>query len=154
LRKLAPILFIAIILGSCGPKAIYSKSINLNGAWTYPEQLITTIDIADTIQKYDLVATIDHGEDFGYENLYLQITTIFPDGEKRSSPLSLELANSKGFWNGKCSGNACTLSFNLQEDFRFKEPGSYSFEIEQFSRKDTLKGLNEMTLSLYEVEAE
>ncbi len=153
MKYLVAILFAILILVSCGPTAIHTKTLDIEGAWT-DDALKTTIDISDTLKKYDLVATIAHQQDFGFENLYLKITTLFPDGEELSSPLSLELASSMGIWNGKCSGEVCTLSFNLQKDFKFKTTGSYTFQIEQFSRMDSLQGVENLTLSLYEADAE
>lgn len=153
MKNIATILLILTVFASCGPTAIHNKSLDIRGVWV-DDKLTTTIDISDTLEMYDLVATIVHQEDYGFENLYLKITTLFPDGVESSSPLSLELSNSMGIWNGKCSGNLCSLSFNLQKDFKFKSVGSYTFTIEQYSRVDSLPGIENMTLSLYESQAE
>lgn len=142
-----------LVFASCGPTTIHEESLDIKGLWT-DDMLTTTINISDTLKRYDLVATIAHQENFRFENLYLKVTTVFPDGEEKSSPLSLELANSMGLWNGKCKRGVCSLSFNLQERFKFKSPGPYTFKVEQYSRLDSLQGIDNLTLSLYGAQAE
>lgn len=137
-------------MSSCGPSPIHSEKLKLDGIWDYDENLISTITVTDTLINYDLALKMDHSSDFYFQNLYVRIETIFPDEKKISEPLSLQLATSKGQWNGKCSGESCKIVFSLQDNFKFKHQGDYQFKVGQFSRDEGLKGINEIELLLFE----
>lgn len=120
--------------------------------WSYDQKLTSTIKVVDTIKNYDLALKLDHSTSFYFQNIYLQIETVFPDGKKMSEPLSLELATSKGNWIGKCGSENCEIVFSLQDKFKFKKLGDHKFTIGQFSRDENLKGVNEIELLLFDAQ--
>lgn len=142
------ILFVFIHIVSCGPTAVAEKNLILDDHWNYDDSLVLDVNIDDEDAKYDLLVEVDHEESFSYQNLYLLIKTVFPDGKNVEAPLSLELSNKKGKWQSKCSGSACSLQFFLQENFSFEASGSYQFSISQYSRDAELEGVNEIKLML------
>ena len=139
-----------MILSSCGPKPIHSEKLNVDGLWDSGKKLNSTISVTDTTSKYDLALKMNHSSDFYFQNIYLNIETVFPDGKEISEAISLELATTKGNWIGKCRNEACEIVFSLQDNFKFKNLGDHQFTIEQYSRDKELKGINEIELLLFE----
>lgn len=124
--------------------------MNIEGDWTYQDKLESTITVSDTLMNYDLALKLNHSKEFGFQNIYLDIETVFPDGKKIAKPLSLQLATSAGIWNGKCSGDNCEIVFSLQDKFKFKDLGDHKFTIGQYSRETALIGINAVELLLFE----
>ncbi len=117
--------------------------------WSYDDLLVSSYDVQDTMQKYDLALRVNHSLEYDYQNVYLQVKTVFPDGKETSNPLSLNLADKIGTWLGKCGGDGCDITFSFQDDFRFQSLGKHEFSIGQFSRENQLAGISEIELLLF-----
>lgn len=142
-----------VLLASCGPKSVINKTYDIaNGEWAYADSLRFEFEIADTVQLYDLFLELKHTTDYSYQNLYTQIQTEFPNGQSLRKPLSLELANAAGEWQGKCNAKACTIKIPIQQGAYFNQPGKYVITLEQFMRESPVKGVQSVTLKVVEAE--
>ena len=140
---------LCLLLAGCGDDVIYEKTLDVpDGTWVYEDTLNFDFDITDTAQSYGLLLDVTHAGDFGFQNLYVQFHTTYPSGNKETQLVSLELAARSGIWNGKCSGNECTVEIPLQEKAIFKEPGRHTLSVEQYMRQNTLPGINSMALRI------
>jgi gliding motility-associated lipoprotein GldH len=135
---------------SCGPTVIYDQTETIEKPWDYFSPITFEYNISDTLMPYDLQLIVDHTSSFTYENLYINATTIFPDGNKTSHPVSLQLANASGDWLGDCSGDKCETAIEISSSAYFKKVGKYKLIIEQFSRNSGLEGINKFTLKIIE----
>jgi len=118
--------------------------------WSYAEPIVFKIPVNDTTTRYQLLMDVSYSTDFDFQNLYVNVTTSFPDKKKIDDVLSLELADDRGIWNGKCSATECTSPILLRNDFRFQQTGIHTISFDQHSRKDNLKGLKAFRLKLIE----
>ncbi|PSR08792.1 MAG: hypothetical protein DA408_02930 [Bacteroidetes bacterium] len=140
---------LALTLWSCGPNYVYEQELALpDTGWTYPDSLVATFNITDTTTIYNLHLRLAHQTDFPYANFYVRIHTRFPDGQRLTEQLSLELAGKGGVWLGDCSAEQCTLDIPIQEGAFFNQTGTYQVVIEQFSRSNPLPGIGKVTFSL------
>lgn len=149
------IIFISCTVGlifffsSCGPNYIYEKQFQIaNDGWTYNDSLQFEVNIEDTLQLYNLYLDIDHTTAFPNQNLYIRIHTQFPNGKREGKPVSVDLANKMGTWNGKCSGEDCQLRVFLQQDAFFDMPGLYQFTVAQHTRLDTVPAIKSLSLKV------
>ncbi|MBK9014199.1 MAG: gliding motility lipoprotein GldH [Saprospiraceae bacterium] len=148
LPTICTLLFVA-----CGNDFIFEKSINIpDASWSYDNKLPFEFEVKDTIQAYQILLEVEHAGDFGFQNCYVQITTKFPNGEEKKQPVSLELAGQSGIWNGKCSGNTCTLEIPLQGKAKFNQVGKHSITVEQFMRVNPLVGIKAISLKIKQLE--
>lgn len=130
---------------ACGPRYTYDETREIpNGQWAYADSLRYEVAIADTSRIYSLWLTLEHSPDFAWQNLYVRIHTVFPDGRRLSAPLSLELANQGGVWQGECSRKRCRFRAPIQERAYFQMPGQYVFTIEQYMRQSPVPGVERM----------
>ena len=152
--KLSNILFLALFgltLSSCGPKVIVEESkVIENGSWTYENELKFDFEIIDTSKTYDIWVEMGHDVDFPYQNFYSNIRTVFPDGEEQIQLLSFEIAENSGRWFGKCNDENCHIEIPLQVGARFDQVGDYLIGFEQYSRKDSLWGIEKFSFKLTE----
>lgn len=142
-----------LLLTACGPDYHFKESVDIpNDDWTYDQVLDFEFEITDTLQIYNLILDITHHKDYAYQNLYTQISTYFPSGEAISKTLSLELANTAGQWQGKCSGTYCTLRIPIQEGAYFNIPGIYKISLAQFMRSDPTRGVKNISFFVEKTE--
>jgi len=141
---------ILLTLLGCGPKEVFEKEVDLGEDWSYDEVMSFEIDVTDTTQLYDLHFELSHSSYFTYQNLYVLISTTYPDGTEIKDQVSLQLADKLGEFNGNCSGEKCMVNIVLQENFRFQNKGMHIIAIAQHSRKEVLKEIFAGKLKLIE----
>jgi len=150
------ILFILLILSqllwiSCGESYVFEKTYEIEkGAWKYDNTLDYTFEVTDTTKIYNLLLEVSNSIDYAYQNCYLKIYTQFPSGEKTDYLLSVDLADGIGRWQGDCSGESCTTLFDIAKHTTFKEMGKHTITLEQYMRKDPLKGIESLAIKLEE----
>ena len=131
-----------VVLGCGGPEVAYEAAEDFGTeGWAYADSVSFDYTVTDTSRQYDLVLTVDHTDDFAYENFYVQLNTYLPDGDRLTQALSLELADNYGQWYGECEGTDCTTAISLQEGTRFTAPGAYRLVVAQYSRDTVLAGV-------------
>lgn len=143
----------SLLLTNCRQNYFFEKTIDIPGqSWTYGNPLKFEFEVTDTTKTYAILLDVTHAGDFGFQNCYVQITTRFPSGEEKKQPVSLELAAQTGIWNGKCSGNFCTVEIPLQGKARFKSAGTHSITVEQFMRVNPLSDIKSISLKIKQLE--
>ena len=141
--------FLFTMLTSCGDRPDYSKFIAINGDWTFDNPLVYSFDIDSPEEVYDLFLRLKYSTDFGYQNIYVKITTEYPAGEPTEDVVSLNLTDGSGSFLGDCNSSSCEIDILLQEKFKFKQPGSHKITISQNGREANLSGVQSGELKLY-----
>jgi gliding motility-associated lipoprotein GldH len=130
---------------SCGPNYIFDTKKEISEAgWAYADPASFSFSIEDTAKIYNLWLEVGHTPSYASQNLYTRIQTVFPDGNKLKEVVSLELADKSGQWLGTCNGQTCALKVPLQMGTYFNQIGEYTLELEQFMRRDSLKGISNL----------
>lgn len=152
MRNLIILIFsAAIFLISCEEPALYRKNVTFSsGEWSVQDTAEFRADISDTSKAYDILLNLSHNPDFAYQNLYLKVFTTFPNDSIAEQVLSLQLSTGKGLWAGECGSNQCEIQIPLSDSVRIKQPGPYTFSFVQYSRQDTLPGINGLEFSVAE----
>ena len=133
----------------CGPNYIFQKEYKINeGAWTYSDTIDFRVSISDTLAIYNLYLEIEHSTEYSFQNLYTNIYTKFPNGQRLQKLVSLELANRGGIWEGDCSSQFCTLNIPIQQGAFFNEIGEYVITLEQQMRVDPIPGVRSFALKI------
>jgi len=141
------LLFTSII--GCADRPVFSEKISLDGKWSYENELSFPFEIDNLDLTYDLVLSLTYGRDFGYQNLYVKITTQYPQGKIDEDVLSLNLTNGSGIFLGDCNSSKCEIDLLLQEKFKFNEAGKYTITIYQNGREEKLDNIYAAELKLY-----
>jgi gliding motility-associated lipoprotein GldH len=153
MKYLTGALFLVFIISACQPTPFYEEEISVDPlGWPYDQKKIFEVNVTDTLPLYDMHLNVIHDDTYSYQNLYLKVTTSFPHKDAKEEQLSIDLAEKNGQWIGKCSGGRCKLKVYLLEKFKFASAGKYSFAFEQYGRDPNLKGIDELSLSLFELE--
>lgn len=143
-------LFLFFIIG-CTEEVFFDEiQIINNSEWSYEETISFDVSINDTVGIYNLELIIDHSTEYAYENIYMKVHTLFPTIDKKEEQITIDLANKSGVWNGKCNSSDCKLKVFLLDRFKFPEVGKYQFKFEQFTRDESLNGINAIQLKIKE----
>jgi len=141
-----------VMLYACGPKTIFDQQKDIPNPWSYGDKISFEYEVQDTATAYDLLLGINHVTDFSFENLYMNVTTVFPDGQKITNPVSFQLADSQTDWIGDCNSNSCDIEIEMSTKAFYKKSGKYTLIFEQYSRKDSLEGINWLKVKIQEHE--
>jgi len=139
--KYCLIIFLAVALSSCDSSRIYEDYNDLEEAFWHMDSIQRfTFQVEDHTQKYNLLATLRNGSGYPYYNIYFQYTLM--DSAQR---ILLEELSEYDFFDPKTGepkgsglGDLFDHSIPLEENFQFDYPGSYSLELKQYMRLDTL----------------
>ncbi|MEE9440029.1 MAG: hypothetical protein V3V14_13570 [Saprospiraceae bacterium] len=134
---------------SCNNKPVISIENTITQPWLYESPLVFQLNISDNNKTYDLLLNLTHSTDFKYKNLYVKITTEFPDNTKVEDVLSMNLIGNSGIFIGDCNSKTCSINISLEEKFKFKSSGIHKLTIYQNSRTDNLSGILSGKLMLF-----
>lgn len=152
IQKLILLFTFILLLTACGPSYVFEQEIAIeNNQWTYADSLAFRSNIVDTSGRYNLYLDIQHNQAYPFQNLYVMIKTLLPSGKEMAQQVSLEMMDKTGLWYGKCSGESCDLRVVLQENTYFREPGDYEFKLQQYMRRDSLSGIENLAFRIEKV---
>lgn len=139
--KVVTVIFVlcAVVLASCTSGVVYSKYQNFEkNEWFAKNKAVFEMEVNDGNSLNDISLLIRHADAYPYSNLFLFLTTQYPDGKKITDTLECILANNKGEWQGKGSGEIFDITIPLKKNVRFPLTGKYVFTFEQAMRTDPL----------------
>ncbi len=144
------LLFLApFFLISCGENYLFEKTYEIEkGAWQYENTLDYAFEITDTTKVYNLLLEVEHSVEYAYQNCYFKIHTQFPSGEKTAQLLSIDLADGIGRWQGDCDSKSCRILLDIQKQAFFNALGTHTITLEQYMRKNPLKGIESLAIKL------
>lgn len=133
------IVLISIFLFSCSNNYILNKNVTIpESGWKAENKISFDVEVKDTKTYYDVFLNVRHADEYPYSNLFVFLTTTYPDGKKTVDTLECVLANQKGEWKGDGAGDIWDNKIPLKHNMVFKEQGKYTFSFEQGMRTDPL----------------
>ena len=143
------ILFAILVMVSCDVHTLYDQQVTLpENGWLKNEAVKFDLDISDTITPYHFELTLRHTTNYRYSNLYIFLTTRFPEGKMSRDTIELVLAAPTGQWVGKGWGNLRDDDITLKSPLFFPQKGHYQFLVQQAMRTDTLNEITHLGLRL------
>jgi len=141
--------FVLLTLISCNKNTVYDQVVTIHkGGWEQDQAAHFEINVTDTVSLYNFYMTVYNTTNYSYSNLYVFLTTMFPDGKKSRDTLEFVLADPSGRWLGKGWGNLKESDNLLKSGLKFPLGGTYEFYIQQAMREDTLKDIKRIGLRL------
>ena len=140
---------LAFFLVSCDSKRFYEENKSIeNGVWLNTNSRVFTVNIADTLARYDLYLNVRNDGVYPYSNLYLFIHTTLPGGKTATDTVECQLADPDGKWRGSGLGSLKFNRFLFQRAMVFPRKGLYRFELEQAMRLKELKGIRDVGIRI------
>ena len=137
-----PLLVLLFLLNACKSNLIYTDSVTMpEKTWDLSNIVNFSAPVTDTTITSDIYFTIRTGSDYPFRNIFLFVTTLSPDGKTMTDTLEYYLADEKGNWFGKGSGDVHELDLPFRSNIYFPLKGNDDFKIRQGMRTDGLKGI-------------
>ena len=136
---LAVLSVVVIMIASCNNHVVYSKYEKLpEDGWKTDHKLSYEVDVTDVANLHSVFLTVRHADSYPYNNLFVFLTTQYPDGKKSIDTCELILANPKGEWIGDGAGDIWDNKIPLKQNVKFPQTGKYIFTFEQGMRTNPL----------------
>lgn len=132
-------LTLGILMSACNKNIIISEYTKLpEEGWKTANKLNFTVDIEDNKPYHHVYLNVRHADSYPYSNLYVFLTTTYPNGKTTSDTLECILANKKGEWLGDGAGDIWDHKILLKQNVLFPQTGKYVFSFEQGMRSNPL----------------
>lgn len=127
------------LLTSCNKNIIYSKYHEFKeNEWYVKDKAIFDVEILDTLTLNNISLMVRHADAYPYSNLFLFVSTKYPDGKILVDTMEVILADEKGKWQGSGAGDIFDFKIPIKKNVRFPLKGKYQFTFEQGMRVDPL----------------
>jgi gliding motility-associated lipoprotein GldH len=141
--------FMVFYLGACDSKRFYEENKSIeNGVWLNTNYKSFSVNIADTLARYDLYLNVRNDGVYPYSNLYLFIHTTLPGNKTATDTVECQLADPDGKWRGSGIGSLKFNRFLFQRGMAFPRKGLYRFDLEQAMRVKELKGIRDVGIRI------
>jgi gliding motility-associated lipoprotein GldH len=129
----------AFLMISCDKNHFFEKNVSIpDNIWDKSNKLKFDVPVTDTLSSYNFYINVRNADGYPYSNLYLFITTKFPNGKMAKDTLECILADERGNWLGDGLGDIWDNQIPFKKNVRFPRTGVYTFEMEQAMRLDRL----------------
>ena len=125
------IVVLFFLLVACGKSPHYEKVYSFeNRVWKDDVKLTFPVEIEDIATEYDFTLSLRVNTDYKYNNLWVFLKTISPDGTEAREPFEINITNEDGTWIGNRTGSIVEtpLVFNKR---KLPLAGEYTFILEQ-----------------------
>jgi len=140
---------LAIFLTSCDSKRFFEENKTIkNDVWSSTNYQSFSVNIADTLARYDLYLNIRNDGTYPYSNLYLFIHTFAPGNRTAIDTVECQLADPDGKWRGSGMGSLKFNRYLFQRGMAFPRKGVYRFEMEQAMRVKELRGIRDIGIRI------
>lgn len=128
-----------LFLASCNNNVVFTKYQTFkDNEWFAKDKAVFDLEITDTQTLNNISLMIRHADSYPYNNLFLFVTTKYPDGKVLTDTMEVILSNSKGEWLGSGAGDIYDFKVPIKKNVRFPLGGRYQFTFEQAMRVDPL----------------
>lgn len=129
------IFLLGLMLVSCDKNKIFEQYVDISeGRWDAESPAVFDVEIADTSQPLNVLMNFRTAKGYPYQNLYIFLTTIFPDGNIAQDTMEFYFMDNKGKPLGDCTNHVCNYKFIVMQGIHFPLAGQYTFRIHQAMR--------------------
>lgn len=134
---------------ACVNLNVYEKNQVINSA-LWPNDKIFRFEYIshDTLSSKNVDINLRHNDFYKYNNIYLFVTTIAPDGKSIKDTIEFTLADAKGKWVGSGVGNIYDLRLIYRQNISFGQIGKYIFYIQHGMREKELKDITDVGIRI------
>jgi gliding motility-associated lipoprotein GldH len=140
---------VAIFSLSCSSGVLVDNDVAYEQSyWPVNEKYVLNFDQLDTVSSYNFFITLRNTKDYPYRNIYVFLTTVFPNGNTTRDTIDCPLADYRGKWLGKGFGGVYDNRIIYMHNARFSQPGAYTITMEQAMRKEELPGIKSVGIRI------
>ena len=124
----------AALFTACDANRVFEENRKIsNGVWNVLDTISFQVDMTDSITPHNIYINIRNSGAYAYSNLFIFITTTFPNGKTSKDTVECVLADQK-HWLGSGIGDLWDHQILYRSQVRFPLLGKYIFSYEQAQR--------------------
>jgi gliding motility-associated lipoprotein GldH len=138
-----------LTLFACGNMSVYEKNEAIdNSTWSSKNIIRFEYYANDTASEKNIQINLRHTGLYKYNNIFLFITTVGPDGKSIVDTSEFTIANTSGKWLGSGIGDMYDLRLLFKQNVRFSQNGKYLILIQHGMRDINLKEIADVGISI------
>ena len=143
------VLFFGFMLVSCKQSAVFRENSIIKGSvWQVKDTVKFDVTLQDSLTYFDFNIGIRNTTGYNYSNLFMFVTTRYPDGNYSIDTVECWLATPDGKWLGKGMGKIKDSEFLFRRNVKMPMKGKYGFYLTQAMREQKLEGIASVSLSI------
>lgn len=147
-RPLLLSLFIIVFGVSCTSRRVYSGVENVpSQGWEADSVLSFDIHVEESQLRTECIVFVRHTTDYNYQNFWLFLDLISPEGIVSSDTVECYLADQRGRWLGNGWGALREMPILWKETLPL-EQGLYTLKVRQGMRTEKLKGISSIGVEI------
>ena len=142
---------VCLFPASCTTIGVFEKNIAIPGhSWNSQFKPEISFEVQDSTALYTIYVVIRHTDAYRFNNLWMNITTIAPDGNTTHQPLDLTLATDSKGWLGSGMDDIFEhrIPITPPDDPKPLAAGTYHFILENIMREDPLEHIMNVGIRL------
>ncbi|UPT67560.1 MAG: gliding motility lipoprotein GldH [Sphingobacteriales bacterium JAD_PAG50586_3] len=134
-----------LLFAACDDSRLFDENKKIEGSkWNSNQPVEFEVEIADTNQAVNAYINLRNTADYQFSNIFLFLTTTFPNGKEAKDTLNCLLADKNGKWMGKGAGDLLDNRIMLKRNVYFNQKGKYKFRLEHAMRVDPLPNITDV----------
>lgn len=126
--------FSIVLFISCDSNRVFEENREIEqGIWNVLDTITFQVEIVDSINPHDIYINVRNSGTYTFSNLFMFVTTSFPNGKMSKDTVECILADQKG-WLGSGLGDIWDNQILYRNRVRFPLLGRYTFTYEQAQR--------------------
>jgi len=142
---------LSLLFFSCDKQRVFDEYQEIDGSWHKKQKVAFTFEQNDTIQDYNMFVNIRNNNDYPYNNLFLIVSMLQPDGVTKVDTLEYQMANPDGSIMGEGFSDVKESKLWYKENAKFPKMGKYVVTVQQAVREsgkvpgvEQLQGISEV----------
>lgn len=155
LKNVLGSLVVCVFLWSCDQNRVFDEYKTVSNKWHKDTIVSFKINPPDTINPYNIFVNLRNNNMYKYSNLFLIVSTNFPDGKVVKDTLEYRMAKPNGEFLGTGFTDLKENKLWYKEHVIFEESGEYKFDIQQAMREngkvdgiENLEGITDVGLRI------
>ncbi len=144
MMKKTLLLFAALTLTfcACNRKPIYDETVSFQErSWNRFRVLTFQPEVEKAGRYYDVVVKISYADGFEYDQIPFHAILTAPDGQRNIVRKNMKVRNAEGGYLGEAYGDVWTTGKVVFEHKQLKDPGVYTFTVQQMTQYYELPGV-------------
>lgn len=151
--RLVCILLVALVFSACDSAVLFDEYQKIpDNNWYAEKPMAFSVQIPDTVAGHNVYINLRNASHYPFSNIFLFLTTRFPDGQIDRDTLEIMLADPEGQWLGNGLGDIWDNQILFKRNVSFPQVGEYRFELSQGMRLDPLPGVMDAGIRIERVE--
>jgi gliding motility-associated lipoprotein GldH len=148
INRLIVVCFITLGITSCDSDIIYTENQPVdNNVWSYDDPKTFSFDMKEDTVPVKIFINLRTTTDYPYSNIFMYLTSDFPNGYHDQDTLEFFLARPNGEWLGEVSGSVIENTALITKGY-LTTKGKYNFTLEQAMYEDSLPEIIDVGITI------